>query len=410
MTATRISFEEELISAEFMADPYPTLRQLRQCEPVYWSDAIGGWLLTRYDDIVTSFRNATIFSNEDRLTKTVDYLPAEKRADYKAIVEHYAVKGLIHSDPPDHTRLRGLVTQEFTPAVVEQMRPRIQEIVDQLLDAAEQKPEVDVVREFATPLPVGVIAEMLGVPFSDRLFMRKWTDDILSFQGVNKPSEADLARAQKGLQEIRPYLRSLIDERRRRPRRDLISKFVALESSGNKFSEPELINTCVTLIIAGHETTLSAISSTIYLLLAHPEQFDILKHTPNWLESASEETLRFESPVSRQARLMKADAELGGKKLRKGEIIFQMLNAGNRDPEHFTRPDEFDIRREKNRHLAFGLGVHFCAGATLARAEISIAVNSVLRRFPALRLVDNQPDWDVSKRTSRMLKSLRVRL
>ncbi len=407
--AMNANFEELLVSSEFMIDPYPVLQQLREQEPVYWSDAIGGWLLTRYDDVLVSFKDTSRFSNENRLTKTVEYLSPEKQARYKAVVDHYSTKGLIHADPPDHTRLRSLVTQEFTPKVVEQMRPRIQEVVDDLLAAVESKGEMDVVPDFATALPVGVIAEILGVPPADRHLMREWTDDILAFQGVNKPSEGDLSRAQDGLNEIRPYIQNMIEERRRQPRQDLMSKLVAVESAGERLSEAELINTCVTLIIAGHETTLSLISSAIYTLLANPGELRLLRQHPDLLESAIEESLRYESPVSRQARLMKGDAELGAKQLKKGQIIFQMLNAANRDPAYFADPDKFDIQRKKNRHIAFGFGAHFCAGALLARTEASIAIGTALQRLPNLSLVDERPDWDIGKRTSRMLRKLPVR-
>ena len=409
MKTMNANFEDLLVSPEFMTDPYPVLRELREQDPVYWSDAIGGWLLTRYDDILVSFKDTSLFSNENRLTKTVEYLSPEKQAGYKAVVDHYATKGLIHSDPPDHTRLRALVTQEFTPKVVEQMRPRIQEVVNELLDAVEAKGEMDVVPDLATALPVGVIAEILGVPPADRHLMRQWTDDILSFQGVNKPSEADLSRAQHGLMEIRPYIQNMIEERRRQPRQDLMSKLVAVESAGERLSEAELISTCVTLIIAGHETTLSLISNTIYTLLANPGEFRLLREHPELLESTIEESLRYESPVSRQARLMKGDTELGGKRLNKGQIVFQMLNAANRDPAYFVDPDRFDIQRKKNRHIAFGFGAHFCAGALLARTEASVAIGTAIRRLPNLSLVDEKPDWDIGKRTSRMLRKLPVR-
>jgi cytochrome P450 len=407
---TNANFEELLVSPEFVANPYPVLERLREEEPVYWSDGIGGWLLTRYDDILVSFRQTTHYSNENRLGKAVEYLPPEKRANYKPFEDHYATKGLLHSDPPDHTRLRALVTREFTVMIVEKMRPRMQEVVDGLLDAAEKNGQMDVVPDLAAALPVQVIAEILGVPPPDRYLIRKWTDDILRFQGVNKPSEADLSRAQDALMEMRAYIKGMINERRRQPRGDLMGRFVAAESEGQRLSEAELINTCVTLFTAGHETTLSLISNTIYTLLANSDQYQLLRQDPGLLESAIEESLRYESPVSRQARLMKDDTELAGKKLKKGEIVFQMLNAANRDPAYFIDPDKFDIQRKKNRHIAFGNGIHFCVGAALSRTESIIAVGTALTRFPNLRLVDDKPDWDVSKRNSRVLKSLQVQL
>lgn len=407
-TNSMTDWDRWLVTPEFVADPYPLLHRLREEDPVHWSESIGGWILTRYDDILVTFKDTAHYSNENRLGQAVAYLPPEKRARYKAFEDHYATKGLLHSDPPDHTRLRNLVVKEFTAKVVEQMRPRIQEIVNGLLDAAAARGGMDVVPDLAEALPVGVIAEILGVPPPDRFLFKKWADDILSFQGVNKPSEADLTRAQDGLIEIRAYLVEMIQQRRRRSTPDLMSKFVAVESDGQRLSEAELINTSVTLFTAGHETTLSLISNMLYTLLAQPDQLRLLRQDPALLTPAIEEALRYESPVSRQSRLLKADTELRGKKLKKGEMLFQMLNAANRDPAHFTNPDQFDIRRENNKHIAFGLGIHFCVGATLARTEAAIAVGSVIQRFPHLALRDAKPHWDVGKRNSRVLKTLPV--
>jgi hypothetical protein len=401
-----LSFDEVLVSPDFIKDPYSTLRRMREECPVYWSDGIGGWILTRYDDILASFKNTSYYSNENRLGKAVEYLPAEKRANYKAFENHYATKGLLHSDPPDHTRLRSLVIKEFTPSVVERMRPRIQEVVNGLIDAAAKKGSLDLVPEFAAALPIGVIAEILGVPPEDRHLFKKWADDILAFQGVNKPSEADLSRAQKGLTEIRPYLLGMINERRQRPSQDLMSKFVAAESEGERLTESELINTCVTLFTAGHETTLSLISNTIYTLLRNPAQLELLRRNPGLLDSTLEESLRYESPVSRQTRLMKQDITLNGQSLKQGQMVFQMLNAANRDPAHFANPDQFDIQRNPNRHIAFGQGIHFCVGATLARTEGFVAIGTLIQRLPRLRLVNPEADWDIQKRNSRVLKTL----
>ncbi|HEV2436914.1 MAG TPA: cytochrome P450 [Verrucomicrobiae bacterium] len=409
MNSSFISRIESIItSPHFIADPYPTLHKLRAEAPVYWSDAIGGWILTKYDDIMASFKDTEAFSNENRLGRAVEYLPPEKRDKFTIFRNHYATKGLLHSDPPDHTRFRSLVTKEFTPAVVEKMKPRIQDVVVGLLDTMQNSKAMDVVSQFASPLPVGIIAEILGVPPSDRYLFKKWANEMLAFQGVNKPNEADLFRAQNALQEMRPYIRKMIEDRRRIPRSDLISKFVAAEMTGERLSEDELINTCVTLFVAGHETTVSLIGNTIYLLLSNPDQLKLLRENSALLAQAIEESLRYESPVSRQSRYMKADAELGGKHLQKGQMVFQMLNAANRDPAHFTDPDKFDVKREDNRHIAFGFGEHFCIGAKLARTEALIAIGTVIEQLPHLRLADPKPDWDIEKRNSRVLKSLRV--
>ena len=397
-----------LVSREFMEDPYPILRRLREEDPVHWSDSIGGWVLTRYDDIVTTFKDVSHYSNEGRLARAVEYLPAESRAKFQAFEDHYRQKSLIHSDPPDHTRLRGLITKAFTPRVVEAMRPRIQQITDELLDAVHPLGRMDVVKDLAIPLPVTVLAEIFGVPKPDLTLFKAWADDLLAFQGVNKPAVEILARSQRALLEIRAYLSELIQRKRREPCPDLLSALVAAESEGGKLSEIELLSSCITLLVAGHETTTSLIGNGLYALLSHPQQWQLLKHDPSLLPSALEEMLRYESPVARQPRLMKRDAEMGGKRLREGQMVFQMLNAANRDPDYFPEPDRFDIRRQKNPHLAFGLGVHFCVGATLARTEGVVVFTALMARLPGIRLVDEKPHWDLQKPNSRMMKTLWV--
>jgi cytochrome P450 len=402
------SIETLLVSPDFISDPYPVLAELRAEAPVYWSDAIGGWILTRYDDIIASFKDTEHFSNENRLGRAIDYLPPDRRAHYKAFESHYATKGLLHSDPPDHTRMRSLMNREFNPAVVQEMRPRIQALVNELLDSVGNRGQMDLIPDLAEALPVGVIASILGIPPSDRHLFKKWTDSILGFQGVNKPSEAELARAQDALVDIRRYLVNIIAERRRNPTNDLLGKLVVALGNPDSITESELINTCVTLFTAGHETTLSLIANTIYTLLANPGELETLRQDPALLPKAIEESLRYESPVARQTRLIKSPVDFGGKRLEQGQIVFQMLNAANRDPAYFEQPDAFNIRREKNKHIAFGYGTHFCLGAVLARAEATIAIGSVLQRFPNLELIDATPDWDLTKRNSRVLNSLRV--
>jgi len=400
--------DKKLVSKEFLIDPYPILHRLREEDPVHWSDSIGGWILTRYDDMVTTFRDVSRFSNEGRLAKAVEYLPAESRVQFKTFEEHYRMKSLIHSDPPDHTRLRTLVTKAFSPRLVEAMRPRIQEIVNELLDAVQGNGQMDIIRDLAIPLPVTVLAEIFGAPQRDQMLFKGWADDLLAFQGVNKPSEETLARSQKALVEIREYLSKLIQERRREPREDLLSELVAAEAEGGKLSGSELLNSCITLLVAGHETTTSMVGNGIYALLSHPDQWQLLQSDPSLLASAIEEILRYESPVARQPRLMKQDTEMGGKHIRTGEMVFQMLNAANRDPACFMEPDRFDITRQRNRHIAFGLGIHFCVGATLARTEAQVVFSTMMRRLPKIRLAEVRPDWDLQKPNSRMLKTLPV--
>jgi cytochrome P450 len=403
---TDYALDAALISDEFLRDPYPIMHRLRAEAPVYWSESVGAWIITRYDDVVTTFRDVAHFSNEGRLGRAVEYLPPEQRAKFGAFENHYATKSLIHSDPPDHTRLRALLNKAFTPRAVEAMRPRIQTLVEGLLDSAPSS--VDIIRDLASPLPAIVIGEIVGAPSEDSGRFRHWADAILAFQGLNRPPLAALERAQRGLVEMRAYLNELIAQRRQQLRDDLLSRLVEAESENERLSEAELLSTCVTLLVAGHETTMSLIGNGLLLLLQNPEQLQQLRQDPALMPGAIEEMLRVESPVARQPRLVRQDVTLGGQLMRPGQIAMQFVNAANRDPAYFADPDRFDIHRTNNRHLAFGQSVHFCIGAPLARLEGPIAIAAVLRRMPNLRLAADGADWDISKPNSRLLRSLPV--
>jgi len=407
-TQTNHAIDAALISDEFLRDPYPLLRQLQMEAPVYWSESIGGWIVTRFDDVVVTFRDVAHFSNEGRLGRAVEYLPPEQRANFGAFENHYATKSLIHSDPPDHTRLRSLMNKVFTPRAVEALRPRIQELVEELLDAAPSSGPIDIIRVLASPLPATVIAQIVGAPAQDARLFKTWADDILAFQGMNRPPLEMLAKAQRGIVNMRAYLTDLIAQRRQQPQDDLLSSLVAVESEGERLSSTELVSTCLTLLVAGHETTLSLIGNGLLTLLLYPEQLEQLRQDPSLMPGAIEEMLRFESPVARQPRFVKQDVSLGGQTLRQGQMAFQFLNAANRDEAYFPDPDRFDLRRTNNKHMAFGLGVHFCIGAPLARIEGPIAIGAVLRRMPNLRLAGDGADWDIGKPNSRLLHSLWV--
>ncbi len=402
------TLDAELISDAFLHDPYPTMRRMQAEAPVYWSETIGAWIVTRYDDVLTTFRDFRHYSNEGRLGQAVAYLPPEQRANFGPFEAHYATKSLIHSDPPDHTRLRGLLNQAFTPRVIEGMRPRIQALVTQLLDDTPSTGPVDLIRHLASPLPAIVIAEIVGAPPEDAPRFKGWADDILAFQGLNRPPLPTLERSQRGIVEIRAYLSDLIAERRRAPREDLLSHLVSVEAQGQRLSPSELLSTCVTLLVAGHETTMSLIGNGLLMLLQHPAQLADLRQHPELMPSAIEEMLRYESPVARQPRRLPSAVVLGGQPLREGQMVMQFVNAANRDAAYFPDPDRFDVRRANNRHIAFGLGIHLCIGAPLARLEGPLAIAEVLARLPNMQLVEDRADWDITKPNSRLLHSLRV--
>ncbi len=399
---------EALLSPAFIEDPYAKLHELRDTAPVLWSSAVGGWVLTRYDDVVRTFKDTETFGNAGRMTRVLNHLEPASQTKLEPFRRHYETQGLIHSDPPDHTRIRRLVLKAFTPPAIEAMRPQIQGIVDELIDGMQPRGHAELIEEFAFALPVTVLATILGVPRSDAPRFRRWADDLLAFQGRNKPAEATLLTSQAMLIEARDYLADLIVAKRADPDGSVLSQLVVAEAEGDKLSMDELLSTTVTFLVAGHETTTSLIGNGVLTLLQHPDQWEALKADPSLIPRAVEEILRFESPVSRQPRLVRHDTELGDQRLKEGDVAFQMLGAANRDPEVFSQPDTFDIRREPNRHIAFGLGPHFCIGAPLSRAEGQIALTTLATRMPNLEF-DGTPRWDLDKPNSRVLRELTVR-
>jgi cytochrome P450 len=391
-TSAQNLLDDLLTSPAFVADPYPVYDRLRAEAPVYRSEAVGAWLLTRYDDVAATLKDPRRFSSRGRFSAVLDRLEPDQRPRFRPLEEHFAV-GLLGSDPPDHSRLRGLINRAFTPRVVEALRPRVQEIVDDLLDAAHDRGGMDAIADFAYPLPATVIAELLGAPPDTLDDFKRWSDGILSFQGTGQTTTDTLDRAQRDLSEMRAFLSELLELRRRTPADDLLSRMVAAEADGDKLSSAELLTTCVTLLTAGHETTTNLIGNGLLALLRHPDQLRRLRDDPSLMPTAVEEMLRFESPLQRNPRRIAEDLELGGRTLRRGDFVLQVLGAANRDPARFPDPHRFDIARQPNRHLAFGHGIHFCLGAPLARIEAPIALGTLLRRFPDLRLAADHAEW-----------------
>ena len=401
-------FDRYLVSPEFVAGPYAALQRLQREAPIYWSDSVGGWLVTRYDDIMPTFRNTKEYSNEGRLGRAAAHLSATDRQQLRVFEQHYTTKGLLHSDPPDHTRLRRFTGKAFSPSRIEGIKPNIAKITASLLDKYADQGGMDVVHDLAGALPVAVLGELMGIPASDQYLLQRWTDQLLGFQGINKPDLGLLLAAQTAIVEIRAYLGELLQARREDPGTDLLSAFVMAETEPHGLSEPEIINTCQTLLVAGHETTTSLIGNGLALLLGDRERWQRLVDDRSLVRSAIEEIVRYESPVARQPRRITQAVQMGDVVLSEGDMLFQMLNAANRDPSHFESPDEFWVDRSPNQHVGFGFGAHFCIGAPLARAEGEVAFMALLDRFPTMQMDDPVLTWDSSKANSRVLKSLMV--
>jgi len=315
---------------------------------------------------------------------------------------------MLFRDPPDHTRLRALVSKAFTPKVIENMRSHIQDIVNRVLDRVQGAGRMDVIADLAYPLPVTVICEMLGVPTEDQGAIRQWSADVAqSLDAIGLPTDAEIVtRGRAARRELGEYFRRLLPERRRQPREDLLSLLIAAEEQGDKLTEGELLATCVLLFIAGHETTVNLIGNGLLALLRNPAELARLRTDSTLLQSAIEELLRYDSPVQRTARITNTDVVIDGQTITKGSMVVAAIGAANRDPAHFTDPDRLDIGRRDNRHVAFGFGIHFCLGAPLARVEGQIALGTLLRRMPNLALAGT-PTWRASS-TLRGLEALPV--
>ena len=366
----------------FVEDPYPTYHVLRSQDPVHHSP-LGFWVLTRYADVIAMLR-------DPRLIK--EPIAAFVAARFGMAIPPGLGLSMLDRDPPDHTRLRGLVSKAFTPKALESLRPRIQQIVDGLLDKVESRGEMDLVEEFAYPLPVIVICEMLGVPVKDHERFKHWGLDIArGLDAIMLPPDSEVGkRSMTGRKALAEYFRELIAERRAAPRGDMLSALIAAEEAGDKLDEDELLATCILLLVAGHETTVNLIGNGTLALLRHPEQLRRLRDEPALIGSAIEELLRYDGPVQRTARIPSEDVVIGGHTIPRGEMVMPFLGAANRDPAQFPDPDRLDITRVDNRHLSFGWGPHFCFGAPLARIEGQIVFETVLDRMKKLEL-DSAP-------------------
>jgi cytochrome P450 len=370
--------------SESKANPFPFYAYLRANAPVYqmiMPTKQKAWLVTRYDDVALALKDERFVKNR-RTVMTPEQL---KKQPWVPGMFKPLETNMLDQDAPNHTRLRGLVHKAFTPRLIEQMRGRIETLANELLDAAEYKATrggVDLMRDYALPLPLTIIAEILGVPTADKHKFHNWTKIM-----VESEAHPNLFTLIPNAWRFMNYLRKLFRERRVNPQDDLVSALVQAENAGDTLSEDELLSTVIVLIIAGHETTVNLIGSGTLALLEHPDQLAKLRSNPSLIQSAIEELLRYTSPVELATeRYTREDVTIAGTTIPRGELVRAVIASANRDENYFNNPDDLDIERENNRHLAFGLGAHYCAGAPLARLEGQIAINALVQRMPNLRL------------------------
>jgi cytochrome P450 len=382
------SLDDQLTAGEFFADPYATYARLRAEDPVHWCEPWGQWVITRFEDVLAVNKDPQRFSSAGWEKRFMAELPAEVRK-LPNMQRHYGTKVLSMTDPPEHTRLRRLVVRSFTPRVLEALRPSIEELVQELLDAVAGRPVFDFIEDFAYPLPAIVIARLLGAPDDARHDFMRWSKDIVDFVGTGHADSARALRNETTLREFRAFLEPVIQERRAHPRDDLMSILASTGEDGDRLTDDELVSTCIVLLFAGHETTANLLGNGLLALLRHPEQLGRLREEPGLMPTAVEELLRYDSPVQRNRRIALVDVELGRTTIRRGDPVMVFMGSANRDAAKFADPDTLDVGRAPNPHQAFGHGIHFCVGAALSRLEAPIALLALLERFPRLRPADD---------------------
>ncbi|MFP8881631.1 MAG: cytochrome P450 [Myxococcota bacterium] len=365
------SFVFNPLDEQTRRDPYDTYCAARRTQRIYIHPGLGAASVFRYEDCESVLRDPTTWSN------------AFPQPDIEG-TESFGPPGMIGTDPPEHSRLRGLVNVAFTPRIIRQREARIRQIADELVESAIQEGSVDLVEALTYPLPTMVIAEIIGIPPEDRAQFKQWSDEIIATVGhglIGQPPAPDEIDASiKRRDKMSAYFDKLADLRRAEPLEDLLSGLVRAEIDGSQLDPDELLSMLILLLVAGNETTTTLIGNCVVTLLEHPDQLERLRADPNLVPSAVEEVLRFSSPVQVDPRCASRDIELHGEKICKDQILLCWLGAANRDADVFERPEEFDIGRRENRHLAFGFGTHFCLGSNLARLEAQIAVRTLLEK------------------------------
>jgi cytochrome P450 len=383
-----------LFTPEFVQDPYPMYRKLLEESPLHYVEVSGGmwavWAVLGYADCLAATRDARL--SVKRTGRLVLTLPPAQQAEFQELLRMMGM-WMIFMDAPEHTRLRKLMNKGFSPVVVDALRPQIESVVNGMLEPLAHGSEADLMKAVANPMPLQVIARMLGVPETMYAHFMDWSEAIANFMG-NPNRTANHARvAQEAVLALTDFFKQAVAERRRNKSDDLISLLIDIEADGEVLTEEELYAQCLMLLFAGHETTRNLVGNGMCALLQNPEEMLGLRENPEIIRTSVEELLRYESPIQYTARIVKDEVEICGMKLRRGQTILCMLGAANRDAHQFKEPDRLNLRRVNNQHLAFGAGAHFCIGNQLARLEAQAAILRMVQRFPRMRLTKERPQW-----------------
>ena len=396
-----------VFSDEILQDPYPTYTRLLEEGPLHYVDVGSKWAVWS----VFSHAECSVVAKDPRLSakraqQMLLPLPLSRQAEFSELARMLGL-WLIFMDPPEHTRLRKLLNKGFSPAAIESLRPQVEAIVERMLQPLRHGAEVELMREFANPMPVRIISEMLGIPQELHDTFVDWSRAIAVFRGSPNRTVEQASAAQDALFGLTDFFRKTVAERRRNKGNDLISLLIDIEDEGEVLTEEELYAQCIALLFAGHETTRNLIGNGMCTLLQHPQETAEMRENPEIIRTAVEELLRYESPVQFTARVLKEDIEICGQRIPKKWSVLCMLGAANRDPKRFKEPNQLDLKRLNNQHLAFSAGPHACIGGQLARLEGQVAILNLVQRFPKMKLTGPKPEW-ASTFGFRGLKSLPV--
>lgn len=378
------------LDPQLSSDPYPLYRRLRERDPVHRSYLLGGFVLTRHEDVLGVLKDAR-FSADEKNSPSFEKQMRRMRKLGLLEPDKEIPISMLRSDPPDHTRLRQLVSKAFTPRAITAIEPRIEAIVNERLDRAAEHDGMELISGLASPVPVIVIAEMIGVPVEDRDRFTRWSDDVVRGMGVQSIRDARISvRASR---ELEHYFKGIAAVRREDPKDDLMSRLLEAEEEGDRLTTPEVMSILQLLLVAGNETTTNLIGNGLLALMRNPDQLELLQRNPDLVEGAIDELLRYDGPVQATSRIALEDVEIGGRTVRKGQNAFVVLGAANRDPERFADPDRLDVTRNPEEHVSFGHGRHFCLGSNLARLEARYSIRGVIERFPNLKLATDEIVW-----------------
>ena len=384
----------QFLTGNYFINPYPVYRRLHEQSPIFWSEIARAWIVTPFEEVEKGLDGDDIFNQSERMTKASSHLTSEQRENLPHILTNLS-NWIVFKDPPDHTRLRRLISKSFTPRSIAAFEPKIESIVSELLDGALAKEVFNLVDDFSFQLPAIVICELLGIPREKQWELKRWSDGVAGFTASARITTEQAAHAEEVAREAEEYLLELFAELRQNPNDGLLSKILNAPKDENSdaLTDKEIVGLTIQLFFAGFETTEGLIGNMVLAMINNPEQEALLRSNYELIPAAVEETLRFDSSIQKQSRVASVDLEILGQQVKKGDYVHFMIGAANRDPRKFKNPDVFDITRKDAANVSFGHGIHFCIGAPLARIEAKIALRQLLERLPSFVLHEPYPTF-----------------